>query len=207
MLFHSKENDSTDNKLRILSDIFSAPHNAYEMYLNDETIGKSDLLRIHLTIWVFAPISKFLLNLILSFTDSSPMDFSFFQKLFSGLPTSFIIYPLVIFVVVNLDSLRVYYKKVNRAQDETLPPPDLLLLSFVPFSASSIFWIFPVPLNLFFISIAFFYSIQLSFYSLQNVSDYGKREFLNFLLLSFIFLLTGGLFVFGALNIVRMILN
>lgn len=207
MIFNLKGSDSTNNRIQILSDIFSAPHNAFEFYLNDENAKKSDILKIHFSLWLLAPISKFLLNLFMSIIGIGSAESSLTQKLFSGLLSSFIIYPLVIFIISNLDSLRVYYKKINRVENETLPPPDLLLVSFIPFSASSIFWILPVPLNLFFLSIAFFYSIQLTFYSLQNVSNYEKKDFLNFGFLSLIFLLTGGLVLFGILNIVRIVLN
>lgn len=207
MILNSHGSDSTDNRIQILSDIFSAPHNAFEFYLNDENAKRSDILKIHFSLWLLAPVSKFLLNLLMSILGNVSAEGSLSQKLFSGLLSSFIIYPAVIFVIANLDSLRVYYKKINRVENETLFPPDLLLLSFIPFSASSIFWIFPVPINLFFLSVALFYSIQLVFYSLHNVSNYEKKEFLNFGLLSLIFLLTGGLVVFGILNIVRIILN
>ena len=207
MILNSHRPDSIDSRIQILSELFSAPHNAFEFYLNDEHAKKSDILRIHFSLWLIAPISKIVSNLTMSFIGSFTTEGSFSQKIFSGTVTSFIVYPVVLFIIVNLDALRVYYKKINRVENEVLPPPDLLLLSFIPFSASSIFWILPVPLNFFFISIAFFYSIQLSFYSLQNVSNYGKKEFLNFILVSLIFLLTGGIFVFGILNIIRIVLN
>ncbi len=207
MISNSQSRESADNRVQILSDLFSAPHNAFEFYLNDEHAKRSDILKIHFSLWLFAPISKLLFNLVIGFVGGSSIEGNFFQKIFSGLIYSFAIYPATIFVIANLDSLRVYYKKINRVENETLPPPDLLLISFVPFSASSVFWILPTPVNLLFIAIAFFYSIQLSIYSLQNVSNYKKNDFISFALISLIFLLSGGIIVFGILNIVRMILN
>ncbi|MCE9499241.1 MAG: hypothetical protein K8R21_01830 [Leptospira sp.] len=192
---------------QLVVDIFFAPHEAFEEYLSTETVGRRELLTLHFLLWMIAPLFKIVSNLIILLFNTFVQDPNYQGKIFSGVLSSFLIYPAVIFIVSILDILRVYYRKINRVENETLPAHGILLIAFLPFSASSIFWIFPPPVNFIFILISLIYSLQLSHFALENISGYDKKQFMFFGLISLIFLLSGAVFISAGLNILRMILN
>ncbi|MEM7179420.1 MAG: hypothetical protein AAF518_00790 [Spirochaetota bacterium] len=107
------------------------------------------------------------------------------KTLSDGVLTSFLIYFICFLAVVQLDQLRMTFRK------NSIPNPykNLLLLSFTPLSASSIFQLVPAPYSILFFGFAFIYSLYLSSLSLRLYAKFQKKDYLAFLLYSGIFIL------------------
>ncbi|RHX87933.1 hypothetical protein [Leptospira stimsonii] len=201
-----KEQDFSDVRSGILQRIFQSPENAYEIYQKTEGFGYADILRTHFLLWILAPAGKFISNLVFSVLSFVRFDDGEWT-IFSGVLFSFLIYPVVLFLVVQFDVFRVFQKKSDRTKGETLPPANILLLSFLPFSASSIFWILPSPFQAVFVTISFFLSCALSVRSLKKILNWTDKEILIFFLSGVAYLLTGLLFLTVIYNLFRTILN
>ncbi|WP_061223072.1 hypothetical protein [Leptospira weilii] len=201
-----KEQDFSEVRTLLLQEVFQSPENAFDLYQKAEGFGYFEILRTHFLLWILAPATKIISNLIFSI-------FSFVRyeegewNLFSGVVFSFVIYPAVLFLVVQLDVFRIFMKKTDRSKGETLPPANILLVSFIPFSASSVFWILPSPLQAVFISISFIFSCALSVRSLKKILNWNNKDILIFFLSGSAYFLTGILFLTVVYNLVRTILN
>ncbi|EMF80601.1 hypothetical protein LEP1GSC188_3708 [Leptospira weilii serovar Topaz str. LT2116] len=201
-----KEQDFSEVRTLLLQKVFQSPENAFDLYRKAEGFGYFEILRTHFLLWILAPATKIISNLIFSI-------FSFVRyeegewNLFSGVVFSFVIYPVVLFLVVQLDVFRIFMKKTDRSKGETLPPANILLVSFIPFSASSVFWILPSPLQAVFISISFIFSCALSVRSLKKILNWNNKDILIFFLSGSAYFLTGILFLTVVYNLVRTILN
>ncbi|MBE8432516.1 hypothetical protein IQB77_22790, partial [Leptospira interrogans serovar Pomona] len=119
----------------------------------------------------------------------------------------FAMYPAVLFLVAQLDVFRIFMKKTDRSKGEALPPANILLVSFIPFSASSVFWILPSPFQAIFISVSFIFSCALSVRSLKKILNWNDKDILIFFLSDSAYFLTGTLFLTVVYNLVRTILN
>ncbi|TGK20989.1 hypothetical protein EHO61_03790 [Leptospira fluminis] len=193
-------------KLSLLEKLFRAPEEAFDLYLREPSLGRKELVRLHFALWILAPISKFIGNLfriIIEWIFYDEVSSSFF----SGLVGSFLVYPLVLFVVFQLDVLRVFYRRIDRTKGETYPTANILTIAFLPFSSSSLFWILPSPLHAGLIVISLLFSYYLSFVGMRRVSGVESKEFLIFSLTSVVYLLSLFLIFTFAYNIFRTLLN
>ncbi|KAA1290868.1 hypothetical protein C4X99_11240 [Leptospira interrogans serovar Geyaweera] len=201
-----KEQDFSDVRTELIQKVFQFPGDAFDLYQKIEGFGYYEILKTHFLLWILAPVAKILSNFffsILSFVRYEEGEWS----LFSGVLFSFVMYPTVLFLVAQFDVFRVFMKKVDRTKGETLPPANILLVSFIPFSASSIFWILPSPLQAVLISISFFLSCVLSVHSLKKKLNWKNKEILIFFLSGSAYFLTGILFLTVIYNLIRTILN
>ncbi|TGK07320.1 hypothetical protein EHO59_04210 [Leptospira semungkisensis] len=209
MILINSQNPLTEtekSKLSLLEKIFKAPQEAFDLYLRDSLLGRKELLRLHYALWILAPISKIsgnVIKIILDWLFSDEVEFT----LFSGVFTSFLLYPLILIVVSQLDVVRVFYKKVDRVKGENYPPADVLTVAFLPFSASAVFWILPSPLNLGLIGVSFLYSLYLCFVGMKRVSGSESKETLLFFLVGIAYLLSISLAFTFVYNIIRTLLN
>ncbi|EKR62752.1 MULTISPECIES: hypothetical protein [Leptospira] len=201
-----KKQDFSEVRTLLLQEVFQSPENAFNLYQKTGGFGHFEILRTHFLLWILAPATKIISNLVFSI-------FSFVRyeegewNLFSGVVFSFVIYPAVLFLVAQLDVFRIFMKKADRSKGEILPPANILLVSFIPFSASSLFWILPSPLQAVFISISFIFSCVLSVRSLKKILNWNDKDILIFFLSGSAYFLTGTLFLTVVYNIVRTILN
>ncbi|MGJ4745529.1 hypothetical protein ACQV5M_04130 [Leptospira sp. SA-E8] len=194
------------SKLSLLEKIFRAPTEAFDLYLRNASLGRKELLRLHYALWVLAPISKIagnLIKIILDLIFGDEVDLN----PFSGVITSLIIYPVLLLVVSQYDVVRVFYRKVDRTKGENYPAADVLTLAFLAFSASSVFWILPSPINFGLIGISFLYSVYLSFIGMKRVSGVESKEILIFFLFGTAYLLSISLVFVFIYNIIRTLLN
>ncbi|EQA35315.1 hypothetical protein LEP1GSC047_1235 [Leptospira inadai serovar Lyme str. 10] len=193
-------------KLSLLERLFRSPEEAFDLYLREPLLGRKELFRLHYALWILGPIAKFSSNLIrIAFEWIFAEEVS--TSFFSGVLASIVVYPIILFVVFQLDVLRVFYRKIDRTKGESFPPADVLTIAFLPFSASSIFWILPSPFHALFIGIAFLYSYYLCFVGMRRVSGSEAGEFLIFSLTSVAYLLSLALVFTILYNIFRTLLN
>ncbi|EMJ91935.1 hypothetical protein [Leptospira alstonii] len=201
-----KEQDFSEVRTEFLRKVFQSPENAFDLYQKTEGFGYSEILKTHFLLWIFAPAAKLISNFvfsILSFVRYEEGDWN----LFSGVVFSFAMYPAVLFLVAQFDVFRIFMKKADRTKGETLPPANILLVSFIPFSASSMFWILPSPLQAVFIAISFFLSCALSVRNLKKILNWNDKEILIFFLSGSAYFLTGILFLTIVYNLIRTVLN
>ncbi len=198
--------EAEKSKLSLLEKIFKTPQEAFDLYLRDSALGRKELLRLHYALWVVAPVAKMIGNIVkivLDWIASEEIDFN----IFSGAVTSFLIYPILLLVISQLDVVRVFYRKIDRTKGDSFPPADVLTVAFLPFSASSIFWILPGPFHLGLIGIAFLYSSYLCFVGMRRVSGTEPKEILIFFLVGISYLLSIALAFTIVYNIIRTLLN
>ncbi|RHX81197.1 hypothetical protein [Leptospira yasudae] len=201
-----KEQDFSEVRTGLLQKVFQSPENAYELYQKTDGFGYSEILRTHFLLWILAPAAKLISNIVFSLLSFVRYDEGEWS-LFSGVVFSFVIYPAVLFLVTQFDVFRIFMKKADRTKGETLPPANILLVSFLPFSASSVFWILPSPLQAVFLAISFFLSCALSVRSLKKILGWNDKEILMFFLSGLAYLLTGVLFLTVIYNLIRTVLN
>ncbi|TGL92186.1 hypothetical protein EHQ76_20505 [Leptospira barantonii] len=201
-----KEQDFSGTRTGLLQKVFQSPETAFDLYQKTDGFGYSEIIRTHFLLWLLAPAAKIVSNFIFSILSFVRYDEGEWS-LFSGVVFSFLIYPIVLFLVAQFDVFRIFMKKADRTKGETLPPANILLVSFIPFSASSVFWILPSPLQAVFIAISFFLSCALSVRSLKKILGWNDKEVLMFFLSGSAYLLTGVLFLTVIYNIFRTILN
>lgn len=194
---------ATDKKeILLLSDIFSSPQDAFENYQKSSHFSRFDLIRIHLFLFLWAPIFKFLHNLFFTFVGNKYWNWEAPNKLTDGLTTSFVIYPVVLFLVYHFDILLLKLK-AGDAPLEAIAERDLLLISFVPFSASCLFWILPKPINFFLILGSFGYSFYLSQLALRTLFGFTAKQLLIFSSYVLIFCMTLSALALSILNWIR----
>lgn len=191
-------------KLEILEDIFYRPHFAFESFQNKHELGGKDLLKLHLNLSLLAPAAKILHNIGKEIFQwfYNKYDFSI-SDIFSGVLTVWLFFVGIVFFIRFADIFRVYYKSWDRHIQWDPSPPWVLMVGFLPFTASGIFLLLPVPLNLFVISIAFLYSLHLSYQALRNLSNFDAKEFLSYILQVSIFMCFCTAILFGVYNIIR----
>lgn len=199
--------EAEPQRLELLRNIFRAPHEAYELFLNSRHLGKKEIFRTHFTLWLFAPIGKILYNILSELFRTVFQGQVFHPHPMSGTLKAWIIYPVFLFLVYQMDAIRMYYKKIHRSEGETLPPPLLLAIAFLPFSASAIFWIFPFPIPQVAMLVSFLFSLQISYYALKIISNYTNQEFGIFLFFSAVYFLTGATILTFLYNVIRTLLN
>ncbi|MCB1189435.1 MAG: hypothetical protein H7A23_02005 [Leptospiraceae bacterium] len=185
-------NESSEHK-NILVQIFDSPEELFISYfLKGKEVSFKQLTFLHIMLWIFAPLFRLFHNLTsiyvipLVWRDYDPV------KLTSGLLVSALIYPVFYVLILQIDVIRLYYR--GSLQNYGGNPRHLILLSFLPFSASFLFWILPFPLNTIFILFAFAYSIWLSYLSMRIASNYKPKQFMEFLLATCFYFLTIALF-------------
>ncbi|XDD50095.1 hypothetical protein AB3N59_17290 [Leptospira sp. WS92.C1] len=201
-----KEQDFSEIRTGILQKVFQSPEIAFEIYQKSDGFGYGEIVRTHFLLWIFAPAFKLISNFIfsiLSFVRSDDGEWT----VFSGVLFSFLIYPVILFLIIQFDVFRVFLKKADRTKGETLPPANILLLSFLPFSASSVFWILPSPFQAIFVAISFFLSCALSVRNLKKILNWNDKDVLIFFLSGSAYLLTGILFLTVIYNLIRTLLN
>ncbi|ABJ77294.1 hypothetical protein [Leptospira borgpetersenii] len=201
-----KEQDFSEVRTLLLQEVFQSPENAFNVYQKAGGFGYFEILRTHFLLWILAPATKIISNLvfsILSFVRYEEGE----RNPFSGVVFSFAMYPAVLFLVAQLDVFRIFMKKTDRSKGEALPPANILLVSFIPFSASSVFWILPSPFQAIFISVSFIFSCALSVRSLKKILNWNDKDILIFFLSGSAYFLTGTLFLTVVYNLVRTILN
>lgn len=189
-------------EIKLLSDIFASPQDAFETYQKDYSFTRFDLIRIHVSLFLFAPVFKLLHNLFFTYLANQYWNWEVPAKLTEGLTTATVIYPLVLFLVYHFDILLLKLKAGN-ASMEAIPERDIFLISFLPFSASCIFWIFPKPINFFLILAALGYSLFLSQMALRTLFGFTLKQFLVFTSYILIFCMTLSAIALSILNWIR----
>ncbi|ALO28047.1 MULTISPECIES: hypothetical protein [Leptospira] len=201
-----KEQDFSEVRTLLLQEVFQSPENAFNVYQKAGGFGYFEILRTHFLLWILAPATKIISNLVFSILSFIRYEEGEWNP-FSGVVFSFAMYPAVLFLVAQLDVFRIFMKKTDRSKGEALPPANILLVSFIPFSASSVFWILPSPFQAIFISVSFIFSCALSVRSLKKILNWNDKDILIFFLSGSAYFLTGTLFLTIVYNLVRTILN
>ncbi|EMO65177.1 hypothetical protein [Leptospira borgpetersenii] len=201
-----KEQDFSEVRTLLLQEVFQSPENAFNVYQKAGGFGYFEILRTHFLLWILAPATKIISNLVFSILSFVRYEEGEWNP-FSGVVFSFAMYPAVLFLVAQLDVFRIFMKKTDRSKGEALPPANILLVSFIPFSASSVFWILPSPFQAIFISVSFIFSCALSVRSLKKILNWNDKDILIFFLSGSAYFLTGTLFLTVVYNLVRTILN
>lgn len=201
-----KEQDFSEVRTLLLQEVFQSPENAFNVYQKAGGFGYFEILRTHFLLWILAPATKIISNLVFSILSFIRYEEGEWNP-FSGVVFSFAMYPAVLFLVAQLDVFRIFMKKTDRSKEEALPPANILLVSFIPFSASSVFCILPSPFQAIFISVSFIFSCALSVRSLKKILNWNDKDILIFFLSGSAYFLTGTLFLTIVYNLVRTILN
>lgn len=195
--------EATDKKeIKLLSDIFSSPQDAFENYLYDPNFTRASLFRIHISLFLFAPIFKLFHNLFFTYIASIYFGWDSPSKITEGLTTSFIIYPIILFLIHHLDILLLKLKAGNASMDG-IEERDILLISFIPFSASCMFWLFPKPINFFLILGACGYSFYLGQMALRTLFGFTGKQFVVFISYVLILCMSLSAILLTAYNLVR----
>ena len=189
-------------EIKLLSDIFTSPQDAFENYQRDSNFTRFDLIRIHISLFLWAPIFKLLHNLFFTFVAVKYWNIEVPAKLTEGLTTSSFLYPAVLFLVYHFDILLLKLRAGDASMD-AVEERDLLLISFLPFSASCLFWIFPKPINFFLILGSLGYSLYLSQLALRTLFGFTAKQFLVFLSYVLILCMTLSAIALSILNWVR----
>ena len=189
-------------EIKLLSDIFVSPQDAFETYQKDYNFTRFQLIRIHLCLFIFAPVFKLMHNLFFMYVENKYWNWDVPAKLTDGLTTATVIYPVVLFLVYHFDVLLLKLKAGNASLD-AIQERDIFLISFLPFSASCMFWIFPKPINFFFILAAVGYSLYLAQMALRTLFGFTLKQFLVFISYILILCMTLSAIALSILNWVR----
>ncbi|MCG9874773.1 MAG: hypothetical protein MH321_08310 [Leptospiraceae bacterium] len=192
--------------LNLLEDIFFRPHYAFESFLNREDMGSKEIWKLHILLSLLAPLSKICSNLIKAVYSFILDKISFsISDITSGSFTIWIFYIVAIFAIRFADIFRVYYKRWDRTVNWDPPIPWVLMIGFIPFTTSGLFFFLPTPFNIGIMLLSFIYSLNLSYQALQNISNWSAQEFLSYLLQVAIFFTVIGLILTFTYNIYRTI--
>ncbi|MDX1960007.1 MAG: hypothetical protein SFU98_15680 [Leptospiraceae bacterium] len=177
----SREITNTDNPyLRIVREILTSPIDCFDYYLNGTGITRFHLFFLHILLWVYAFLMKSSQNLILLKSQEGFLGLDKPEKWNEGVLASVLVYPVFLVLVYLLDLVRRYYQETILSS--VTYRSDLPYLSFLPMSATSIFQIFPKPINYIFLTIGILYSFKVYYLSLRNLANYEKKDFLQMLL-------------------------
>ncbi|NCN10732.1 MAG: hypothetical protein GW938_12900 [Leptospira sp.] len=197
---------STNPWLNLLEDIFFRPHYAFESFLNREDMGSREIWKLHIFLSTLAPISKIFSNFAKAiyhfFLHRSAFSLS---DITSGSLQIWIFFLVAISAIRFADIFRVYYKRWDRTANWNPPVPWVLMIGFIPFTASGIFFFLPTPFNIGIMLLSFVYSLNLSYQALQNISNWTSEDFLSYLLQVAIFFSIIGLLFTFTYNIYRTI--
>lgn len=197
---------STNPWLNLLEDIFFRPHYAFESFLNREDMGSKEIWKLHILLSTLAPISKICSNFAKAiyhfFLHRSTFSLS---DITSGSLQIWIFFLVAISAIRFADIFRVYYKRWDRTANWNPPVPWVLMIGFIPFTASGIFFFLPTPFNIGIMLLSFVYSLNLSYQALQNISNWTSEDFLSYLLQVAIFFSILGLLFTFTYNIYRTI--
>ncbi|HMV40909.1 MAG TPA: hypothetical protein PK079_24980 [Leptospiraceae bacterium] len=195
--------ESIDKKeIQLLSDIFASPKDAFSSYIQNVNFSRFSVFRIHLFLFVLAPVFKLLHNLFFTFVGSVHFGWEAPPKLTDGITTAIAVYPLVLFLVYHFDILLLRLR-TGKASIDVIEERDLLLISFLPFSASAVFWIFPKPFNFFLILSAFIYCLYLSKTSLEMFFGFTIKQFIVFVSYILILCMTLSAVALTIFNLIR----
>lgn len=61
-----KEQDFSEVRTLLLQKVFQSPENAFDLYRKAEGFGYFEILRTHFLLWILAPATKIISNLIFS---------------------------------------------------------------------------------------------------------------------------------------------
>lgn len=163
---------------KLFLDVFSSPVDAYDFYANTERIKTLHLLGFHFLFWVYAPLGKLLSNLIL---------IQFLKEgeegkihLPDGVMFSFGIYPGLFILGFVLERFRMGYKEANNLPGSNIS--GLGIISFLPFSSTTLFWIFPKPWNFLFLVLGISYSFKIYYSSLLSFDNFSRQDFIRLIL-------------------------
>ncbi len=175
-------NDLTES-YEIIKLIFSDPVRAFDIYNKTDFLSKFHLLKIHFYFWLFVYPTKLIGNY---FQTRNIIDFerSTLHPIIDHPLTMLAIYPIFILLVMQMDTIRRFYKPVDRLKSLNYDPPDLFLLAFIPFSASALFWFLPRPWCFIPIAISLLYSVQICYQYLREVSKLSLKEVVMYILFS-----------------------
>lgn len=195
--------ETSDKKeIKLLTEIFASPNDAYVSYIKNQNFSRLSLFRIHLFLFILAPVFKLLHNLFFTFVGSIHFGWEAPAKMTDGLMTATAIYPLVLFLVYHFDILLLRLRTGN-ASMSAIEERDILLISFLPYSASAIFWIFPKPFNFFLILSSLLYCFYLSKISLESLFGFTTKQFIVFISYVLILCMTLSALALTIFNLVR----
>lgn len=178
--------ESKDQK--ILKDIFNSPQDSFDLFLNQKVYSRSELLTLHFKLIVFAPLFKLLSNAFQIYILGFFFAYEVNIKIFDGVLISIGFYLAVLFFVHHLDILLLKLR-AGDADLEQFENKDIFLLSFLPFTASAIFWAVPKPWNIISIVISLIYSFQLSYLSMKTILYFSFKQVFVFIFYIIIFIL------------------
>jgi len=191
---------------QLIEDSFFHPQSAFEALLKDRSLRGVDLLKIHILLTTTAPLFTFLKNLILVFYGKIVNEEEILvEDLFSGVIKVWIVFIVLVFIIRFVDIFRLYYKFQDRTKSLDPPPPWVFMIGFIPFSGSGVFLILPTPVNLVCMLLAFFYSLQISYYALMSLDTTPSIDFQRLFLMLGIFLLILSAIILLFYNIYRMV--
>jgi hypothetical protein len=179
--------NSAKIELQILKDIFHSPQDSFDLYLNQKLLNKNHLFFIHFKLASFSIFFKLFYNLIIIHILTKYIQIEI-PKWHDGLLTGLGIYLGVLFIVYHLDILLLTLR-AGENKIEEIENRDIFLISFLPFSSSSLFWFLPKPFNFIFIFISLIYSFQLSYLALRRILYFSFIQILVFLVYIFILIL------------------
>lgn len=171
-----KFEQSKTSLLKAINEIFSSPIDLFDFFLQN-SFSFIKILGIYLFLTLFAPLSKFLNNLILLkfFPENAP------TILVEGVLLSFFVY---VFFLLFILSLEQFIKNFS----PKLKKKNVALISFLPFAASSVFWLLPKFFLITGLIFAFFVGVYNYYQGFKNVYELSNKQFFSFLFLIGIFI-------------------
>ena len=179
---------------KILQYIFKNPIRAFILYFKNPYLNRYWILKVHITLWFFACLMQVLKNIFLYIDVWLVAKKPFFSSslLFDNF-LAILFYPVLGIAIYQFDILRLFYKKPDRVKGELERPLNLLLLSFLPVSFTSTLWFLPNLPRLIVLSIAFLYSVYISYIAMVSFSKINFWDFVGFL---FVCIIYSMLFIF-----------
>jgi hypothetical protein len=173
-------NLSMRNYSRFLKEIFSKPIDFFDYFVHSENLSTSSALLLNFILWLYAGVCKLLYNAVVIYLLSRLQEDSEVTiKLTTGLPIVFGLYPSVFLLLTIFH----YFKHTYQKKISDTTPVNLTYLSFLPFSASCIFWLLPAPFPFLLIGISFFYSVKLYYDGVLHLEHLDRKHIWNILLL------------------------
>lgn len=171
---------------RILREIYSKPIDFFDYFVHSENISLLGALGINLIFWLYAGVCKILHNVFLIYvlarfqedTESAP-------KITAGVATVLISYP-VIFLLLTIFQI---FKKAYQEKYYLNSTQNLIFISYLPFSASCIFWLLPAPFSSLLVILSFLYSCKLYYEGVIHVELLEPKHLWNIIFLFISFLL------------------
>lgn len=172
--------------IRILSSLFYTPGEAFDLYLNHEKIQPFSLYKTHIYFCLIAVIFRLFSIGLMSLVDPTIQPKTYLK---GGL-VSFLTYFACFLLFIQVDRLRASY-----CRDQQKVVKSILVISFLPVSASAVFQLIPGYIAYIFFSFAWLHSLYLAYISLRLYANFSKKDYLAFLLYIGIFFLVILLFL------------